>query len=96
MARKRSPAAANSTHISSDICLMVAKGKVHQGNATVHKRGLCASCFRAAARVVREGETWEQLEADGLALPDEPANRTPFFRAYSEVRRARVAKVKQE
>ncbi len=41
----------------------------------VHARGLCKSCYQAAAKLVRDGKTtWEKLETSGKC---KPADRKP-------------------
>ena len=40
------------------------------------KRGLCLTCYNTLARRVHRGtDTWDAIEAEGLALPQQPRGR---------------------
>ena len=51
-------------HAWNTVCIMVGCLR------TAHARGLCHSCFRSKAKLVRShATTWIQLVAEGQALP---------------------------
>jgi hypothetical protein len=47
--------------------------------SVVYARGLCRSCYQAAAKAVREGTvSADELMGLGLMLPDARGKRSPF------------------